>query len=232
MVWTPAEERNAGGEPQVLSRIDMLIAWANDAFERSGAYVSLNLVGAERVDYQEPAFSEGNTWSALYGSLNRLIDPEDGHMDGVHDRRNVLGADLVYLLARLPGGRGQVLGAFSVGVGDGMIFAHEVGHNLGLWHDRYEAGPVTFGHGFATDDALCERTIMTYPNWCEDRGFSPFRTVPFYSSPWRYSPVTGKPLGVPSYSSKRGPRGPADAVLAINRNRHTIANFRSSRDER
>ena len=91
VVWTPAEERNASGEPQVLSRIDMLIAWANDAFERSGAYVSLNLVGAERVDYQEPT-SRGVL--ALRDSLNHLALPDDGHMDGVHDRRDVLGADL------------------------------------------------------------------------------------------------------------------------------------------
>ena len=110
-----------------------------------------------------------------------------------------------------------------------MIFAHEVGHNLGLLHDRYEAGPVRFGHGFVTDDAFCERTIMSYPNWCLDRGLSRFRTVPFYSSPWRYSPGTGRPLGVSSYSSVRGRGGPADAVLAINRNRHTVANFRPSR---
>lgn len=220
VVWTPAAEEDAGGEPQVLSRIAMLVAYANDALERSGAYVSLNLVGAEEADY-----SETNRWT----DLDRLIDPDDGHLDHVHDRQGVLGADLVYLVARHRGGRGQVLGSYSVGVGDERVFAHEVGHNMGLLHDRYEAGPETFAHGFVTEDASCEQTIMAYPNRCEDRGLAPFSFVPFYSSPWRYSPHTGRALGVPRHSNVRGPQGPADAVLAINRNRHRVANFRPNR---
>ncbi len=51
VVWTPAAEEEVGGEPQMSSRIDMAIAYTNDAFERSGAFVQLNLVGAERVAY-------------------------------------------------------------------------------------------------------------------------------------------------------------------------------------
>ena len=221
VVWTPAAKEDAGGETQLMSRIEMLVAFANDAFARSGAYVALNLVGAEEV-----AYSETDRWT----DLTRLRDATDGHLDNVHDLRDAASADLVYLLGRFLGGRGEVLASFSVGVGDTRVFAHEVGHNMGLLHDRYEAGPATFAHGFATEDSLCEQTIMAYPNRCEDRGLPPWRVVPFYSSPWRYSPATGRALGVSRFSSVRGPRGPADAVLAINRNRHMVANFRPSRN--
>lgn len=219
VAYTPAAEENAGGEPQVLSRIDYLVAFANDAFERSGALVALNLVGAEPVGY-----SEVDRWT----DLHRLIDPDDGHMDGVHDVRDALGADLVYLLFGGGGGRGQVLGPFSVGSGLGTTFAHEVGHNMGLLHDRYEAGPETFAHGLVAAEAMiCEGTIMAYPNQCRDRGRR-LDVVPFYSSPWRYSMHTGRSLGMSRYSNGRGVRGPADAVLAINRNRHAVASFRST----
>ena len=102
VVWTPAAEEEYGGEPQALSRIDLLIAYANDAFERSGAFVALNLVGAEKVDYLE---ADSGDWLVDAGTdLSRLGDPHDGHMDRVHDRRDALGADLVYLVTSGYGG--------------------------------------------------------------------------------------------------------------------------------
>lgn len=133
VVWTPeAEEAYGGGEPQILSRIDMLLAYANDAFERSGAFVSLNLVGAEKVEYSEADSGDGRADAAT--DINRLGVPDDGHMDHVHDRRNALGADLIYLLTRRGGG--IAVGAF--GVGSAGVSAHEFGHNFGLGHERNE----------------------------------------------------------------------------------------------
>ena len=51
-------------------------------------------------------------------------------------------------------------------------------------------------------------------------------SLPFYASPWRYNPHGGRALGVTRFDKERGVRGPADAVLTINRNRHRVANFR------
>ena len=227
VVWTPeAEEEYGGEEAQVLSRIELLVAFTNDVFERSGAFVALNLVGAEKVDYVETGSSQG--WlDAVVTDLARLASPEDGYMDGVHDRRDAIGADLVYLLTARGGG---IAGApFSVGGGHARTFAHEVGHNFGIAHERHEfsgtdGGPGGYLHGFTTEG--CTRTIMSYGTDCAGRYV---HSAPFFASPWRYNPRGGSALGVSRSSKERGPRGPAEAVLTLNRNRHRIANLRPSR---
>ena len=218
VVWTPEAEEKHGGEPQTLSIIDMAVAYTNDAFGRSGALVSLNLVGAEKVDYSEV------TGDIHATNLVRLTVPDDGHMDGIHDRRNTLGADLVYLLTAEGRGRAWFGGSFAAGEGASGLFAHEVGHNFGLDHERYQSVPAGYNKGFTTRD--CSPTIMSYGQECG----GPSRLLPFYASPWRYSPRGGRALGVSRFSKERGARGPADAVLALNRNRHRVANFRPSRN--
>ena len=230
VVWTPATEEMYGGEAQVLSKVEMLIAYTNDAFERSGALVSLALVGAEKVDYLEDDF---------YVDLQRLVDTDDGHMDSVHDRRNELGADLVHLLTTVDpdtrrGAGGVASGAFSFNstfdfeAHYNFITAHEIGHNFGILHDRYEVYNTrlrAYQHGFATRS--CHVTIMSYFTSCRrgSRGYQPV-----FASPWRYSLRGGRALGVSRFSKERGARGPADAVLTLNRNRHRVAIRRPSRN--
>ena len=219
VVWTPAAREEWGGTPQVLSRIDLLVAWTNDAFERSGVFVALNLVGAEQVDYVEA--------DRVGTDLGRLGNPNDGFMDGVHERRDALGADLVYLLTRDgPGipGIANLLGPFGVGHGHGSLFAHEIGHNFGLHHERYQSWGGAYAYGFTAGH--CSTTIMSYGVEClGHRRFFP----PLYASPWRYDPRSGRALGTTRLSKERGVRGPADATLALNRNRHLVAKFRPSR---
>ena len=216
VVWTPAAEEQYGGKPHILSRIDMLVSYTNDALERSGALVSLNLVGAERVDYLEV----GN-----YIDLGRLADPDDGHLDGVHDRREALGADLVNMWADV-GPVGELGGAFSINA-----LPHELGHNFGIGHERGEfLGSSGVGHynfGFTTNG--CYGTIMSADSFCPMVRTYRVNPIPYYGSPWHYSPI-GRALGVSKFSKERGLNGPADAVLTLNRNRHRVANLQPSRN--
>ena len=217
VVWTSDAEEHVGSRLQVLSVIDLIIAYTNDAFERSGAFVSLNLVGADKVEYTEVDRST---------DLDRLHEPDDGYMDGVHEQRDALGADLVYLLTARGGGLAISPGEFSLGgVGSVRVFAHEVGHNMGLGHDRLSgAADYFFSTGFTTEH--CLRTIMSYGSNCNRHNA---HTLPFYASPWRYDPIHGVPLGVTRFAKQRGAHGPAEAILALNRNRHRTANYRPSR---
>ena len=115
------------------------------------------------------------------------------------------------------------------------FFAHELGHNMGLRHDRYvldreerTASPYPFGFGYVNQRAFEPgapassrwRTIMAYQRQCGDAGFrceSPL----LFANPaliWR-----GDRLGVPGDNWSSSLVGPADARRTLNESRFTIA---------
>ena len=248
VLWTPTARENVGGEAQMHAGIDHLVTWTNDAYERSGAKVRLNLVGAEEVDYVE---ADPN--SATH--LHHLANPSDGFMDGIHMRRDALGADLVHLVTGIGyvGGKAYQPGAFSLSV-LGMnpsfaalasTFAHELGHNMGLAHDRYrvsrsinEAPRLSFSYGYVNKLAFsaavkgeCWVTIMAYYERCSDADLDSFE-VPYFSTPERrYPDDSGAPLGVPKSSDETGADGPADAVYGLNIAYPRVVSLRPGRTE-
>ena len=235
VVWTPQREEQAGGVDAVRAEIELGIAYTNDAFERSGAFVSLNLIGAEPVtDYEEPGTDDNLEKLAM--DIARLSDPSDGHMDDVHRRRDALGADLVNLATHQWGGIAASPGVYSVSSRDPSTVAHEFGHNFGLRHERWwslasrlSTYPQHYEHGYvALRDRRCSYTIMAYGILCV-RSQGPLRRIPFYSSPALFSAVDGTRLGMSRFSDKRGATGPADSVLHLNRVRNTIAGFKRRR---
>ena len=252
VVWTPRAEENASGEARMRAEIDFAVAWANDAHERSGAEVRLNLVGAERVEYVEWQ-TEGGEY-ASDRDLSALASGVDA-MAGVHARRDALGADLVSLFT----GDGDVGGIASIGgsfslvnyfedidsVFASIVFAHELGHNMGLFHDRYQefsasgGRSTSFSFGYVNVRAFepdaseedCWLTIMSYHTRCEDAGFDG-HVVPYFSTPRRrYPDDDGVPLGVPKSNDDEGVDGPADAVRRMNQTYLAIANRRSERGD-
>ena len=241
VVWTPQREEDAGGVDAVRAEIELGIAYTNDAFERSGAFVSMNLVGAEPAsDYEEPEVEDSgnavNDWLIRMGTdIDRLANRSDGHMDAVHRRRNALGADLVSLATHRGGGIAHLRGAFSVSGSHPGTVAHEFGHNFGLSHERSQwwsgfstTYPRPYQHGYiALRELRCSWTIMAYGTLCARR--QPSDDVPLFSSPALSHPVDGAPLGMSRFSDRRGADGPADAVLHLNRARGTVAGFKPRR---
>jgi hypothetical protein len=163
------------------------------------------LAAALQVTYTESGDMETD--------LDRLSGKVPGFFDNVRQIRDKYKADFVHMLIRGSGdacGIGWLLDPQRPGSGDwsfsladrecavgNFSFIHEVGHNLGLNHDRAvvsNAGAEEFNFGYV-DIAHGIRTVMAYNNACSDVNKN-CRRLPVYSTPYLFykGVVLGKPI--------------------------------------
>ena len=237
--YTPAARRDAGGTREIEAVIDLMVATANQAYANSGVKQRIALVAAREIEYAE---INQNV------DLRRLADPADGYLDEVHTIRDEVGADLVHFLPLVGGndytacGKAWPAGAFGLTGSncDELAFAHELGHNMGLRHDRYSLcgpgnacidWPFRHGYGYVNPPGLepgasdSERwfTIMAYHTRCSRAGVR-CQEVPRFSNPeqtWN-----DDPLGVEGSFPSTDVDGPANAVGVLNLMRHSVATYR------
>ena len=235
--YTPAAREEAGGAAEIEAVIDLMIAETNEAYQASDVRHRLALVARSEVQYTEAGDSR---------DIDRFADPSDGYMDEVHATRDRTGADLVHLVFKHEGhpfgGVAHFGGAFGLTCQHcgGDTFAHELGHNMGLRHDRYAQlhsefgrGPVTldpaFGYvnqpGLAAGAAPSRGwvTIMSYHTQCGDTYTSCSGLLRF-SNPRQHN--DGDPLGVPFGTGGSGVTGPADAAGVLNATGPAVALWR------
>ena len=242
VVYTPLAKHLEGGRAAIEALIDLFVAETNQAYANSGVIHRINLMLREEVDYTEDGGSSID--------LSRLSNGSDGHMDHVHERRDMYGADLVHILVGRSdvGGRalfialesstdGEALGfGLTVSWCGGLCFAHELGHNMGLLHDRYQIGvPRTGSHYGYVNQRMFEpgapesarwRTIMAYGTQCGEVAEYYCEQIGYFSNP--ENNYNGDPMGVPADHPSTGVDGPADAVKTLNERREVTANFRRS----
>lgn len=239
VVYTPEARDAAGGVAAIEAEIDLMVAETNQAYAASGVHHRVALVDRSEVSYPDTGDSELD--------LGRLLDPADGQLDKVHTLRDEVGADLVHLIVGEADdicGRAYIPGVFGLTVQGcgGRTFAHELGHNMGLRHDRYAQlhssseggrGPVTPdpAFGYVNQRAFESgappssrwRSVMAYNAQCDDAGF-------FCSTPLRFSNpdhrLNGDPVGVPYGTGGSGVNGPADAVAVLNATGPAVALWR------
>ena len=213
-----------------------MIAETNEAYAASGVRQRLALVARSEVPYTE-----------TYGwqDLRRLSDSSDGHLDEAHTFRDATGADVVHLIVGEAGGSfynvcgiANVPGAFGITLRDcgGVAFAHELGHNMGLRHDRFQvqlleesvSSHPAYGYVnrrvFDAGAPQSSRwvTIMSYANHCRLADVS-CSQLPRFSNPrLRYG---GDPLGI-AFGAGSGVTGPADAAAVLNVTGPAVAAWR------
>ena len=223
VVHTANARRAAGGAAEIAAVVDLMVAEANQAFEASGVDLRLALVETSEAAYAE-------TGDSLV-DLRRLAHPSDGYLDEAYALRDRVGADLVHLIldhADETCGRAYLPGAFGLtihGCG-GRTFAHELGHNMGLRHDRYQVHHNEGGarphpaYGYANPrgseaGALWSnrwRTVMAYNTRCAEVHALCGRLLRFSNPRQAWN---GEPLGAAYRSGEWDVAGGADAAAVL-----------------
>ena len=225
-LYSPAARAAAGGTTAMRALVNLAVAETNTAYSRSGVIPRVRLVYTGEV----VGYTEVGDFST---DLSRLRSPSDGFMDDIHALRNAFGADLVSLIIQGDGslcGLGYLMtslsagfeaNAFSVSARNcatgNYTFSHEMGHNMGLQHDRINQssdGVFPHSHGYV-DVTHNFRDIMGVASGC---GGCP-RIQNFSNPNVLYNGfLTGVPQGAPNS---------ADAAASINATALTVANWRT-----
>jgi hypothetical protein len=203
VVFTKKAMKVYGPTPAYIQTVIALAgAQTNLALKKSQANFRINIVHS----YNTPTFSEDKTGVDLLSCLSASACG----MNEVENKRFYYGADFVVLLADVPfanycgiawvtdGHDAQTGGNFykklnavvnvninDLGCGDpdsmSLVFAHELGHNFGMQHDKSNASTVPLtgaSYGYKHNSDPYFRTIMSYD--CPDN-YCPH--INYYSTP-------------------------------------------------
>jgi hypothetical protein len=228
--FTKAAKQQSGN---IGNDINLAVELINTAAKNGGAKIKYKLAGKLKVK----GYSEGSFESDL-----SAVTGGKGKFRKTRKKRNRTKADLVALL-RSSGtycGLGWYIANPSASTADSGFtvtavtcitnhsVSHEVGHNSGLRHDRYQLvtnegdpEPPTSEFNFGITNLNADiRSVMAYNSECADKqmdGYCP--RVPMFSSAKKK--YEGDKLGI-----RKGKPGAADARRRLNQTRAGVASYR------
>jgi len=234
IMYTDDARAGAGSTTAIQNEIVSSVNAGNVAMNNSGTNMTLQI-----ADMREIAVDE-TRYTSLAALNSDLADPNSATFKSVHDIRNQVSADIVFLVVEGIEANGrayQICGtgltcdqtfaqyAFASGqrslvVSFPLMIPHESGHVMGLHHDRTrECGDP---------NTTCTSAVFPYsygyidpssnPQWgTVMAGGRPFGLVSYFSTPNRTHPTTGQVLGVANF---------ADATRSLSNVRYTVANWR------
>lgn len=199
----------ATAEAEIQSDID----YVNDVLENSCADFRYRVVGTGQLNFNE----SGNASTDLDTFYQTAA---------VETARDTYGADLTMLWVSNTNACGIAGGAHSIKNYncEAATTAHELGHNTGLMHDRYELNVGLYegntykgGYGWV-DLGNQVRSIMAYNTECTAKLGKYCERVPYYSSSQIF--IDGNRFGVEHY---------VDSVKKVNTFYSTVAGYKSAK---
>jgi hypothetical protein len=228
VVYSAAARAAMGSTAAMQLEVVGAVDNANLALANGGVTHRLRLVYQTETSYVEAGEAD----------LSRLADPDDGNMDEVHRLRDQYDADVVSFVGTSNAcGVAYVMQSSSISVAafhhaafnvnhysciySNLTMAHEIGHNMGLHHDRANASSTPaypYAYGYRVPGS---RTVMAYSCTSNYPGFDCNTRRAIFSTPAANFPgvTPATPAGV---------FGSENNALALNNTSPVVANFRDS----
>lgn len=186
--YTPGFLQAMGSRSVVVTRLNYVTDEMNLVLRRSGISGRVRLLDAQYVDYEPTATGGGTKLDVALRDLSPGFteQPVPAALQSLVAARETLGADLVsimvgpgnnagcglaWILKHFDAGYMQRWGYSALAYGCEHALKHEVGHNLGLAHDRETVGdvdddpgvfPYAYGYRTRQPDGIGFTTTMGY----------------------------------------------------------------------
>lgn len=182
------------------------VIMSNDAFERSNVDLRMRAVHISEI-YDKYYVEQG-----MSVDLGRMLSQTDGYFDADTAKRDVYGADATVMIVADTAycglgylGYGALYAWSTISVLCPQSMSHEVGHNIGLHHDRLtvtgETAPppndiyYNYGYCWDTSPTTCSRSVMAYSGCVTPMGQSGCPRDLFFSTPLVRNGGERQPVG-------------------------------------